>query len=86
MAHLAAGGKVGRNDPCPCGSGRKYKACCEGKSGTMSKVGWVALVAVMLLGVTILVLSLARSDVGARRLVWSPEHGHYHDPLTGRAP
>lgn len=22
------GGKVGRNDPCPCGSGRKYKRCC----------------------------------------------------------
>lgn len=21
-------GKVGRNDPCPCGSGRKYKHCC----------------------------------------------------------
>ncbi|HYC00222.1 MAG TPA: YchJ family protein [Candidatus Limnocylindrales bacterium] len=21
--------KVGRNDPCPCGSGRKYKKCCE---------------------------------------------------------
>jgi SEC-C motif-containing protein len=20
--------KVGRNDPCPCGSGRKYKTCC----------------------------------------------------------
>lgn len=20
--------KPGRNDPCPCGSGRKYKACC----------------------------------------------------------
>jgi preprotein translocase subunit SecA len=20
-------GKVGRNDPCPCGSGRKYKQC-----------------------------------------------------------
>ncbi|EHF5014924.1 hypothetical protein AA621_005056, partial [Enterobacter hormaechei] len=19
--------KVGRNDPCPCGSGKKYKAC-----------------------------------------------------------
>jgi uncharacterized protein YecA (UPF0149 family) len=19
---------VGRNDPCPCGSGRKYKKCC----------------------------------------------------------
>jgi hypothetical protein len=22
--------KVGRNDPCPCGSGRKYKRCCLG--------------------------------------------------------
>jgi preprotein translocase subunit SecA len=27
--------KVGRNDPCPCGSGRKYKKCCgaEGQAG-----------------------------------------------------
>ena len=23
-----AGPKVGRNDPCPCGSGKKYKKCC----------------------------------------------------------
>ena len=22
------GGKIGRNDPCPCGSGKKYKHCC----------------------------------------------------------
>lgn len=22
--------KVGRNDPCPCGSGKKYKKCCGG--------------------------------------------------------
>lgn len=22
-------GKVGRNEPCPCGSGKKYKKCCE---------------------------------------------------------
>jgi len=21
-------GKVGRNDPCPCGSGKKFKKCC----------------------------------------------------------
>lgn len=25
--------KVGRNDPCPCGSGLKYKKCCLGKEG-----------------------------------------------------
>ena len=23
--------KIGRNDPCPCGSGRKYKKCCLNK-------------------------------------------------------
>jgi SEC-C motif-containing protein len=22
------GPRVGRNDPCPCGSGKKYKKCC----------------------------------------------------------
>ncbi|WP_295436411.1 DUF1186 domain-containing protein [uncultured Thiodictyon sp.] len=25
-----AAAKVGRNDPCPCGSGKKYKKCCGG--------------------------------------------------------
>ncbi|MGJ5819572.1 SEC-C metal-binding domain-containing protein [Paludibaculum fermentans] len=25
---LREGPKVGRNDPCPCGSGRKHKKCC----------------------------------------------------------
>ena len=24
--------KIGRNDPCPCGSGKKYKKCCGAKS------------------------------------------------------
>ncbi len=29
FAHVKmGGGKVGRNDPCPCGSGKKYKKCC----------------------------------------------------------
>ena len=27
-APVKAGPKVGRNDPCPCGSGKKYKHCC----------------------------------------------------------
>ena len=26
------GERVGRNDPCPCGSGKKYKQCCMRKS------------------------------------------------------
>ena len=26
--HVRAAPKIGRNDPCPCGSGKKYKKCC----------------------------------------------------------
>lgn len=25
---IVVGKKIGRNDPCPCGSGKKYKKCC----------------------------------------------------------
>jgi len=28
---IKAGDKPGRNDPCPCGSGKKYKRCCGAK-------------------------------------------------------
>jgi hypothetical protein len=26
----ASARRIGRNDPCPCGSGKKYKKCCGG--------------------------------------------------------
>jgi hypothetical protein len=29
--------KVGRNDPCPCGSGKKFKKCCEERLGPKRK-------------------------------------------------
>jgi len=28
----AADSAAGRNDPCPCGSGRKFKRCCLGRA------------------------------------------------------
>jgi preprotein translocase subunit SecA len=31
-APVRSGPKVGRNDPCPCGSGKKYKHCCGRKA------------------------------------------------------
>lgn len=31
--------KIGRNDPCPCGSGKKYKYCCLNKGVTYIKDG-----------------------------------------------
>ena len=38
--------KPGRNDPCPCGSGRKYKQCCTQYGGSAvreaaDKVAWI---------------------------------------------
>ncbi len=30
--------KVGRNDPCPCGSGKKYKKCCEHRNALEGRV------------------------------------------------
>ena len=30
--------KVGRNDPCPCGSGKKYKSCCGLNPNSINKV------------------------------------------------
>lgn len=32
-----ADGKISRNDPCPCGSGKKFKHCCIGKN-----IDWTA--------------------------------------------
>ena len=34
--------KPGRNDPCPCGSGKKYKRCCLEAEGTARGVGDVS--------------------------------------------
>ncbi len=31
---VVIGAKTGRNDPCPCGSGKKYKKCCALKGAS----------------------------------------------------
>ncbi len=35
-SHNLIHGKIGRNEPCPCGSGKKFKKCCLGKSNARS--------------------------------------------------
>lgn len=37
-APVVKGDKVGRNDPCPCGSGNKYKKCCGGDRARSGRV------------------------------------------------
>lgn len=56
--------RPGRNDPCPCGSGRKYKNCCEGKARVFgrkvpSAAIWIVL-AIAVLGVG--AYAMLRSD------------------------
>ena len=41
--------RPGRNDPCPCGSGKKYKNCHAGKEHRLSLATrlWFALIGIM---------------------------------------
>ncbi|KAF3363220.1 hypothetical protein PHSC3_000236 [Chlamydiales bacterium STE3] len=36
--------KIGRNDPCPCGSGKKFKQCCYGKPAAKKPLPFKATV------------------------------------------
>lgn len=76
--------KTGRNEPCPCGSGKKYKQCCAGKTDAKSTLAtkWIAVVlgGLILVGALGFAASLSNRDRSSTpRQVWSPEHGHYHD-------
>jgi hypothetical protein len=72
--------KPGRNDQCPCGSGRKYKKCCEGKteSRRASRVLIIAVGAAVIAALAAGVASFTGESRSAVR-VWDPSHGHYHD-------
>jgi len=72
--------EVGRNDPCPCGSGRKYKQCHASTSGKMTRgqLLMVMLVGVVLVGGLVLAVTSRQEHVGQPGGVWSEEHGHFH--------
>jgi hypothetical protein len=80
MAHTP---KAGRNDKCPCGSGKKHKYCCANK-GPNPWTGRImmGLILAMIVGAVAAGLSSfgqhsSYTGAGPGR-VWSPEHGHYH--------
>lgn len=78
---------AGRNTPCPCGSGKKYKHCCalkESRARSQRSLWTGVLVALVLLGGLFLAGVAFTSDDGGREggtsgRVWSEEHGHWHD-------
>ena len=71
--------KPGRNDLCQCGSGKKFKKCCEPKqSARQSRMLLIAVAVTMLAALLVAIASFTgeRSTAG---MVWDPVHGHYHD-------
>ena len=73
--------KTGRNAPCPCGSGRKYKHCCMGRKSTPMgyKLLLAGLLVVMAAALVMVVHSVRDYEPGASGRVWSEDHQHWHD-------
>jgi hypothetical protein len=73
--------KPGRNEPCHCGSGRKFKKCCESKTESQrtSRMLIIAVGAALIAAVAAGVVSFTGESRPSSVRVWDPAHGHYHD-------
>jgi hypothetical protein len=80
--------KVGRNDPCPCGSGKKHKQCCAARAQRRSETRdsfakglfyIIAPLAAVAAG-AVIISTLRGPPAGDDGLVrvWSANHGHWH--------
>ncbi len=79
--------KVGRNDLCPCGSGKKYKQCCDRKVAKRARLQdslgkgifflFGPLAIALLLAVSVSALRGPGESDEVRR-VWSAAHNHWH--------
>ena len=72
-----AAAKTQRNNPCPCGSGRKYKHCCALKQDRMSRLSVIAIGGIVVAVGAVFFYTGERGS-GSRQ-VWDPAHGHYHN-------
>ncbi len=74
--------KTGRNAPCPCGSGKKYKNCCLNTKASFSiyQKLLATLFALIILGGLVSAIAAFRSHEPASgpKRVWSAEHQHWH--------
>jgi hypothetical protein len=76
---------IERNAPCGCGSGLKYKRCCERKERTGISPTALALILIVILGAAAGIVSYMRApdEIATPKRVWSEEHGHWHDVGAG---
>jgi len=72
--------QTGRNDLCPCGSGRKFKKCCASKTASARQSRfWMIVVGLAVVGALAAGVTSFRSGGSGGVRVWDPAHGHYHD-------
>jgi hypothetical protein len=74
--------KVGRNDLCSCGSGKKFKKCCEAKAERSTGQLMMLVLIVVILGAGVIAavrnFTTETTHVAKTSGVWDPVHGHYH--------
>lgn len=71
--------RIGRNEPCPCGSGLKFKHCCLNRPDRASMYMRILMgIAILVLLAGVAIAFLHEPGEQGRR-VWSAEHGHWHD-------
>ncbi len=74
--------KLNRNDPCPCGSGKKYKNCHGLKGEKKGNKYPLILGSIGVLIIASLIIQPVRkgpAGSGKPGQVWSEEHGHWHN-------
>ena len=76
--------RPGRNQPCHCGSGRKYKHCCLAKAASMPPAYKLLIALAVLIFVVGMIMAVGTfvsnesvTGPGPGR-VWSKEHQHWH--------
>lgn len=78
-------GNHGRNQPCPCGSGAKYKNCCMGTESWYEGGGLSGLALALILAAALVLGAFALFGDATTQTpdcppgqVWSAAHGHCH--------
>lgn len=83
---------VNRNDPCPCGSGKKYKQCCLGKAASgLNRKTQIALgIAAAALVIAAILYAMVGKDaaiiVGALGVLGAGAWWLFSDPPGSKGP
>jgi hypothetical protein len=60
---------VRRNDPCPCGSGKKFKSCCAGSAPPAERQRTTVAVGIAVAGLVVAAVVLAAIGATAAKLI-----------------